>query len=157
MKKIIIILVIIIVIVLFSGVIIYQNALKPVKTAEDKAFQRALNETELTVAEDFHLYNGQETYYVVTGKNENGKDIYVWIPEKEGSIIVRKQSDGVTEQEAIAKLLEEKNPMEIISVRLGMEKQIPLWEIYYRSDGNLINYYYVDFKTGDWRKKIENL
>jgi uncharacterized protein YpmB len=38
-----------------------------------------------------------------------------------------------------------------------MEKNRPLWEIYYRSEGDLINYYYVDFETGKWWKKIENL
>lgn len=157
MKKIIIIIIIIVAIVLVSGIFVYQNALKPMKTAEDKAIQMALEETEIIEAEDFHLYHGQETYYVVKGKNENGTNLYAWIPEKEGRIIVRKQSDGVSKQEAIDKLLEEKNPQEIISVRLGMEKNIPLWEIYYRSEGNLINYYYVDFKTGEWLKKIENL
>ncbi|WP_102274782.1 cell wall elongation regulator TseB-like domain-containing protein [Cytobacillus massiliigabonensis] len=157
MKKIIIISIFIILIVLVSGIFIYQQALKPVKSAEEKAVQTAMEETELTKAEDFYLYNGQETYYVVKGKNEKGKNIYVWIPEKEGRIIVRKQSDGVSEKEAVSKLLEEKNPKEIISVRLGMEKNIPLWEIYYRSEGDLINYYYVDFQTGEWLKKIENL
>jgi uncharacterized protein YpmB len=156
-KKIIIISIFIILIALVSGIFIYQNALKPVKTAEEKAVQMAKEETELTIAEDFYLYNGQETYYVVKGKNEKGTNIYVWIPEKEGRIIVRKQSDGVSEKEAINKLLEEKNPKEIVSVRLGMEKNRPLWEIYYRSEGDLINYYYVDFETGKWWKKIENL
>ena len=38
-----------------------------------------------------------------------------------------------------------------------MENDIPLWEIYYRSENNLINYYYVHFLTGEWLKKIENL
>lgn len=157
MKKIIITSIFIILIVLVSGTIIYQKALKPVKTAEEKAVQIAKEETELTKAEDFYLYNGQETYYVVKGKNAKGTNIYVWIPEKEGRIIVRKQSDGVSEKEAVSNLLKEKNPEEIISVRLGMEKNRPLWEIYYRSEGDLINYYYVDFETGKWWKKIENL
>lgn len=157
MKKIIIISIFIILIVLVSGTIIYQKALKPVKTAEEKAVQTAMEETELTKAEDFYLYNGQETYYVVKGKNAKGTNIYVWIPEKEGRIIVRKQSDGISEKEAVSKLREEKNPKEIVSVRLGIEKNIPLWEIYYRSEGDLINYYYVNFETGEWLKKIENL
>lgn len=156
-KKIIIISIFIILIVLVSGIFIYQNALKPVKTAEKKAVQIAMEETELTKAEDFYLYNGQETYYVLKGKNEKGTNIYVWIPEKEGRIIVRKQSDGASEKEVVSKLLEEKNPKEIISVRLGIEDNRPLWEIHYRSEGNLINYYYVDFETGEWRKSIENL
>ncbi|MBU8879067.1 DUF5590 domain-containing protein [Bacillus sp. FJAT-29790] len=157
MKKFIIISIIIFVVILGTCTIIYVNAQKPVKAAEKKAIQIAMQETKLREAEDFYLYHGHETYYVLKGKDGGGTGIYVWIPEKDGRIIVRKQSDGVTKQEAIDKLREEKNPKKIISVRLGMEKNIPLWEIYYRSEGDLINYYYVDFKTGEWLKKIENL
>lgn len=156
-KKIIVITVIIIAVIIGISAYIYFQSVKPLKEAENKAIQIAMEETKLTEADDFTLYHGQETYYIVEGKDENGTNIYVWVPEKEGRVIVRKQEDGVTKQEAINKLMEEKNPQEIISVRLGMEKNIPLWEIYYRSEGDLINYYYVDFKTGEWLKKIENL
>ncbi|WP_066294383.1 cell wall elongation regulator TseB-like domain-containing protein [Bacillus sp. FJAT-29937] len=157
MKKVIIISLLILAIILGSGVIVYVNAVEPVKAAEKEAIERAMTETRLWKAEDFQLYHGLETYYVIKGVNKAGTSIYVWVPEKEGQIIVRKVTDGVSKQEAINKLKEEKNPKKIISVRLGMEKNIPLWEIYYRTEGNLINYYYVDFKTGEWLKKIENL
>ncbi|KAB2338294.1 peptidase [Cytobacillus depressus] len=157
MKKVIIISLLIFVIFLGSGIFVYFNAVEPVKAAEKKAVEMAMKETRLIHVEDFQLYHGQETYYIVKGKNREGKSIYVWIPEKDGKIIVRKVADGVTKKQAIDKLRQEKSPKEIISVRLGMEKNIPLWEIYYRTDGDLINYYYVDFKTGEWLKKIENL
>ncbi|MBY0122619.1 DUF5590 domain-containing protein [Bacillus sp. S/N-304-OC-R1] len=157
MKKVIIICLLIFSVILVSGIIVYQNAVKPLKAAETIAIERAMKETRLEKAKDFKVYHGQETYYIVKGKNRSGTNIYVWIPEKEGQIIVRKVSDGVSKEDAINKLKEEKHPKEIISVRLGMEKNIPLWEIYYRTDGDLINYYYVDFKSGEWLKKIENL
>lgn len=157
MKKFIIISIIIAAVGISVASVIYMNAINPVKEAKQKAIQIAQDETALVEVDDFSLYHGQETFYIVKGKDNDGTSIYVWIPEKEGRIIVRKQADGITEQEAINKLKEEKDPKEIISVRLGMEKGIPLWEIYYRSEGDLINYYYVDFKTGDWLKKIENL
>ena len=157
MKKVIIISLLMFSVIIGSGIIVYLNAVEPIKAAEKKAIERAMKETRLLEAEDFQLYNGLETYYVIRGKNKAGNSIYVWVPEKEGQIIVRKVTDGVSKQEAINKLKEEKNPKKIISVRLGMEKNRPLWEIYYRTEGNLINYYYVDFKTGEWLKKIENL
>lgn len=157
MKKFIIIGIIIVAVGISIASVIYINAMSPVKEAKEKAIQKAKEETSLVEADGFSLYNGQETFYIVKGKDAEGTGIYVWIPEIEGKITVLKQADGITEQEAINKLKEEKNPKEIISVRLGMEKGIPLWEIYYRSDGDLINYYYVEFKTGDWLKKIENL
>jgi uncharacterized protein YpmB len=91
------------------------------------------------------------------GKVKKGESIIVWIPDKSKEVFVRKTKDGLSKEEAVQKLLQEKNPKKIISVRLGMEKNIPLWEIYYRSQNNLINYYYVHFDTGEWLKKIENL
>ena len=157
MKKFILISILIVAIGICLASVVYINAMNPVKEARELAYQKVKDETSLVEVDDFSLYHGQETYYVVKGKEEDGTSIYVWVPEKEGKIIVLKQADGITEQEAINKLKEEKNPKEIISVRLGIEKGRPLWEMYYRSDGDLINYYYVEFKTGDWLKTIENL
>ncbi|UII54606.1 DUF5590 domain-containing protein [Cytobacillus spongiae] len=136
---------------------VYLNSLEPVKAAEKVAVKQAMEETSLKEASDFSLYHGLHTYYIVKGKDDKGEEIIVWLPEKEGKTIVKKVKDGVTKQQAVEKLLEEKTPKEIVSVRLGIEKNIPLWEIYYRSGDELINYYYVDFETGDWLKKIENL
>lgn len=157
MKKWIIVLSIIV--VAFCGLLIkvYLSALDPVKTAETKAVSRAQEETSLKEVEDFHIYNGIETVNVIEGKSKNGNKIIVWMPEKSKEIFVRKAKNGLTREEAIQKLQQEKSPKKIISVRLGMEKNIPLWEIYYRSNNNLINYYYVHFDTGEWLKKIENL
>jgi len=157
MKKWIIILSIIV--VAFCGLLIkvYLSALDPVKAAETKAVSRAQEEISLKEVEDFHIYNGIETVNVIEGKSKDGDKIIVWMPEKSKEIFVRKAKNGLTREEAIQKLQQEKSPKKIISVRLGMEKNIPLWEIYYRSNNNLINYYYVHFDTGEWLKKIENL
>ncbi|MCM3114600.1 DUF5590 domain-containing protein [Neobacillus sp. MER 74] len=157
MKKWIIVLSIIV--LAFCGLLIkvYLSALDPVKTAETKAVSRAQEKISLKEVEDFHIYNGIETINVIEGKSKNGDKIIVWMPEKSKEIIVRKAKNGLTKEEAIQKLQQEKSPKKIISVRLGMEKNIPLWEIYYRSNNNLINYYYVHFDTGEWLKKIENL
>ncbi|GLB57961.1 cell wall elongation regulator TseB-like domain-containing protein [Cytobacillus sp. NCCP-133] len=157
MRKALIAIIILLVIGIGAGTIIYFNSMKPVNAAEEKALELARKQTDLAVVEDFHLYHGTETYYVIEGQDSEGTKIFVWVPEKTGKIVTQKQSEGISSQEAINRLTQEKNPAEIMSVRLGMEKNIPLWEIHYRSKGDLINYYYIDFKTGEWLKKIENL
>jgi len=108
---------------------------------------------------DFTLYNGTNSYYIVKGTNQSGEKLIAWIPEeeKERKIIVRNEEDGISKEAAIDKLYQSKEPDEVVSVKLGMENQIPLWEIYYRSNDKLINYYYIDFKTGEWLKDIQNL
>jgi uncharacterized protein YpmB len=144
---------------LIAGVSIrvYVNAIKPVNAAEQQALALAKKSVSISKVNDFHIYNGLESIDVIEGKNKQGENIIVWIPEKSKKVIVKRAKDGLSKQEAIQKLLQEKKPKQIISVSLGMEKDIPLWEIYYRSENNLINYYYIDFETGEWLKKIENL
>ncbi|MEH7504627.1 DUF5590 domain-containing protein [Neobacillus drentensis] len=157
MKKWIIFIVIFVVVILGLLIKVYFTSVGPVKAAEKKAFAQANEEISLKEVEDFHIYNGLETVNVLEGKSTKGEKIIVWIPEKSKKVFVKKAKDGLSKEEAIQKLLQEKKPKKIISVRLGMEKNIPLWEIYYRSKNNLINYYYVHFETGEWLKKIENL
>ena len=157
MKKWIIIPVIVLIVIIGLFLKVYFSSVQPVKAAEKKAVSLAKDKVQLSEVDDFHIYNGIETVNVIEGKNKKGSKVIVWIPEKSKKVYIKKAKDGLTKQKAIQKLLQEKKPKKIISVRLGMEKNIPLWEIYYRSENNLINYYYVHFETGEWLKKIENL
>ncbi|WHX99068.1 DUF5590 domain-containing protein [Neobacillus sp. DY30] len=157
MKKIILFLVLFIAICVGVFVKVYASAQEPLSTAQEKAVSLAKEKVQFTDVEDFHIYHGTETVSVLEGKNKKGENIIVWIPEKSKKVIWDKQNNGISKEDAVQRLLEEKSPKKIISVKLGMENNIPLWEIYYRSENNLINYYYVHFETGEWLKKIENL
>lgn len=136
---------------------IYFSAIEPVKIAEKKAVAIAERKVSISKVDDFHLYNGVETVDVIECKNKKGEDLIIWIPEKSKKIIIKRAKSGLSKEDAIRKLEESGNPRKIVSVQLGMENNIPFWEIYYLSKNNLINYYYVHFETGEWLKKIENL
>ncbi len=159
MKKWIWIVSIVIVVVIGIVINIYINALEPLRTDKSKAEAIALKETEITTINDFSIYNGSSSYYIVEGTDDSGEKLIAWIPEKEDNrkIIVKRKKDGISKKEAIQRLYDKKKPAEVMTVKLGMEKNIPLWEIYYRSNDDLINYYYVDFETGEWLKDIQNL
>jgi len=157
MKKWIIFLVVFFVVIIGVITKVYFSAVAPVRAAEKKSVALAKDKVQLSEVQDFHIYNGIETVNVIEGKNNKNEKIIVWIPEKSKSVIVKKAKDGISKEEAVKILMQEKQPKKIISVRLGMENNKPLWEIYYRSENNLINYYYVLFETGEWLKKIENL
>jgi len=147
-----------ILLIIIIGIIstIYLQAVKPVKTVEDKALNIAKEEAAITEIEDFNIYHGEEVFYIIQGKDQNGTQLIVWIPEEQSKPVVKKASDGLSKQEAINKVMKEVDS-EIISVKLGMEEGIPLWEIHSRTSGNLLNYHYIEFETGEWLKKIENL
>ncbi|MGG0716726.1 DUF5590 domain-containing protein [Robertmurraya massiliosenegalensis] len=159
MKKWIWISCIFVIVLIGIAVNIYLNALKPLQSAEAKAEGIALAETDIVKTTDFTLYNGTSSYYIVKGTDQAGKRLIAWIPEedKNRKIVVRNEEDGISKQDAIDTLYQDKQPDEVMSVKLGIENQIPLWEIYYRSNDELINYYYIDFKTGEWLKDIQNL
>ncbi|WP_160721297.1 cell wall elongation regulator TseB-like domain-containing protein [Bacillus sp. USDA818B3_A] len=157
MKKWIVIPLLVVLVISALLVKVYFSSVQPVRAAEKKAVSVAKDHIQFSEIDDFHIYNGNETVSVIEGKNKQGDKVIVWIPDKSKKVFTKKAADGITKEDAIQKLLQEKQPKKIISVRLGMEKNIPLWEIYYRSENNLINYYYVHFETGEWLKKIENL
>lgn len=136
---------------------VYVTAISPLKDAEEKAVEIAKKEASIVSVDEFSIYNGSKTYYVVSGKNDEGIDSIVWVPEDGGKPVIKKKKEGISKEEAIKKLLEQKEPEEIVHVKLGVENNIPLWEIYYRSNDDLINYYYVDFESGEWLKDIQNL
>jgi uncharacterized protein YpmB len=143
----------------FVGLLIftYIRAMQPVDLAKQKAIEIAINETEIVDVDDFGIYHGQDSIAIVEGKDKKGQSVLVFIPEKGEELVVRNKADGISKKQAIKKVNELTNPKKIMDVRIGMEMGIPIWEIYYLSEGNLINYYHLDFETGEWLKKIENL
>ncbi|MGM0899872.1 MAG: DUF5590 domain-containing protein [Bacillota bacterium] len=160
MKKWIIISIVILLASSVGLISVYLNATKPLRIAEKKAIEIAKQETNLTDFHDFQLSNGESTYFVLRAKNPNEEEVYVWISEADGKALIKKVSSGVTEEEAVQTVYSNKDPKEIISVRLGMTKiqktTRPAWEIYYRTDNGRLNYYYVDFETGEKLRAIDN-
>lgn len=161
MKKWILISILVIAVITGIMVNVYLNATEPVKDAEKKAVKIASEETELTDFSEFSLYSGEETYYVMKGINSKQENVYIWINEKNHDVVTRNAKKGITKKEALNKLYEEKNPRQILEVRLGMARiqktDRPAWEIYYRNNSDTINYYYVDFDTGEKLRAIDNL
>ncbi len=157
MKKWLFIIGFLIIVFIICSTVIYVNAVDPLKSAEEKAVRIAKQETSLTEVDNFNLYNGEESFSVLQGKDKNGTKLIVWVPEKEGRLVVKKATDGITRQEAIEIVSGELASDTINSVKLGMEKGIPLWEVHTRTSDHLLNYYSLEFESGEWLKKIENL
>lgn len=160
MKKWIIISVVILLASTVGVISVYLNATKPLRAAEKKAIEIAKQETDLTDFHDFQMSNGESTHFVLRGKDPNEEEVYVWISEDDRKTLIKKVNSGVSEEEAVKTVYANKDPQEIISVRLGMTKiqktTRPSWEIYYRTDNGHLNYYYVDFETGEKLRAIDN-
>ncbi|MCH1624713.1 DUF5590 domain-containing protein [Ferdinandcohnia quinoae] len=155
MKKWIFIIIIILILVVWRAISIYQSAFEPVKQAEEKATQIALENTDLQSIENTYSYYGTNAYQVILGKNQDDEEIIVWVPENKGDVVLRKVSEGITEEEALHILSKERNPKEIRSIKLGIEDHLPIWEIIYIGEDNRLTYYKLYFETGKYRNSIK--
>jgi uncharacterized protein YpmB len=140
-----------------ASVILYQSARAPVEEEIDQASKRVLDETPIKEIDQANIYHGANAYTVVIGKDGDNEKMVAFVPEKKGKIIVKQWADGISKEQAINKLNDEKNPDEILSVRLGHESVGPVWEITYLDNQKNLNYFYLLFSNGEWWKKIENL
>jgi uncharacterized protein YpmB len=158
MKKWITIIVLLFIIIgITASVLLYQVSRNPLDHKADQALKRVENETAIVKVESTSFYNGTKSYMVVTGENEQSEKLVAWVPNKKGKIIEKKWADGITKDQAINKLKDEKKPKELLSVRLGYESVGPVWEMTYLDQQDNLNYYYLLFSTGEWWRKIENL
>ncbi|ENI8396466.1 DUF5590 domain-containing protein [Listeria monocytogenes] len=149
----------IIIVFVVAAFLYIRYAEKPVTNAETEALDRISGQVDLKTTDQFYLYNGpKEVYYVLTGKNSKNQNIIVWVPKKKSDkVYVKFTSDGITKQQARDKVTKEKNPKKILHVNLGMEKETPIWEVAYLDKNDKLNYFDINFETGEWYREIENL
>ncbi|MGR3764801.1 cell wall elongation regulator TseB-like domain-containing protein [Rossellomorea sp. NS-SX7] len=140
-----------------ASVLLYKSARSPVEAEFDQASKRVLDETSINKIEKVSIYHGAKSYTVITGMDDQNEKVVAFVPEKKEEIIVKKWADGISKEQAINKLNDEKQPEEILSVRLGHESVGPVWEITYLDKQKNLNYFYLLFSNGEWWKKIENL
>ncbi|MBD1381671.1 cell wall elongation regulator TseB-like domain-containing protein [Metabacillus arenae] len=138
---------------IFSDV--YQTA-RAGKTANyDNIRQVALDKAEFSSVEKIDSFYGKEEYYIVHGK-KNGENVVAWVPEDtKKKIVVKKQSSGVSSEEVLSKLKQERNPKKIVNIQLGIsEKDGLLWEVKYIDTKDRLTYYYVTFEDGTFIKRF---
>ena len=82
----------------------------------------------------------------------------VWIPDNHREkIVVMNAASGKTKKDILSIVQQKTNPDKIISVKLGMEKSVPLWEVTYKNSSGKYNYDYYDFQTGEWLKYYRSI
>lgn len=150
-------LLILIILIFLVGWSIYAVGNHPKAEAERQATTIAKRYANLKTRTDFYIYNRENTYYTVAGKNNKGQRILVIVPQKNGSVRVVKQSTGLTEQQALAQVKSNEHPKRVLKAVPGIFNDKVVWEVtYLNSKGNLC-YDLVNFKTGSYVQQINNL
>lgn len=131
----------------FSSLYLLKNATKPFVHAKQQAVKVAEKYTGLQKVSDVNIYNGKETYYHITGQNGAGEDLFVLVPEKSSDIFVYRPSEGISQEEAETRAVEN-GAQDVQRTVLGYTDQHAVWEV---KAGTA--YYIIDFKTGELLEK----
>ncbi|MGQ3490624.1 cell wall elongation regulator TseB-like domain-containing protein [Limosilactobacillus mucosae] len=150
-------LLILIILIFLVGWSIYAVGNHPKAEAERQATTIAKRYANLKTRTDFYIYNRENTYYTVAGKNNKGQKILVIVPQKNGSVRIVNQSTGLTEQQALAQVKSNEHPKKVLKAVPGIFNDKVVWEVtYLNSKGNLC-YDLINFKTGSYVQQINNL
>lgn len=148
MKKWILIIILVIVAGISYGVYVYNNTMSNKHLGEDKAIADAKKEASLSTITATDYYHGMSSYTIIEGTNSTGEQMIVWVPTSGGKVLSKQKKDGISQQQAAQIVTKDKQPKQIIKVKLGAENETPLWEITYIDQSNRYHYYYVNFTDG---------
>jgi uncharacterized protein YpmB len=137
----------------FYGVHIYQETISQKVQSESRAIAAAKKKAGVVTVSSVDYYNGKDPYQVVKGVNKKKQQVIVWVPEKKGKVVTRKASGGISKEQAVQIVTKERSPKEIIKVKLGIENNVPLWEITYIDQEDRYTYYYMDYEDGKFLKR----
>ncbi|MFC0559920.1 cell wall elongation regulator TseB-like domain-containing protein [Halalkalibacter alkalisediminis] len=153
MKKwLIIIFVLVTVLLTGAGVYAYQTIREPLLHELEQAEHFVRGQVLQTVY-DVSYYHGTETYYVFFGLTEDEEDTIVWVSEDFSAYHTEKVSEGITKEEAIAIVKQQDRVKRIQSVKLGYERNLPVYEVTYLNEDNRKGYYYLTFEDGTFMKR----
>lgn len=156
-KKVLIVSIILMIVVIVFSISVYRTANAPLRRAEKEAFAVAKDASGLTEVTDFYWYNGTQTYFTVTGLNEENEEIVAIVAQDGGATTILNKKDLVTEKQAIQLAKKETNAKEVLEARIGIEKDIAVWEVAYKQENGRLGYYVLSLETGEWIKGIENI
>lgn len=136
---------------------ILNKSLGPLKQAKAETVSIAQKEASLAEVDDFFWYNGDETYFTVTGKDKDSKKIIFLLKQAGGSFEVIEQEGSLSKSEAIKKVRELENPEHILEARIGKHKGLAVWEVSFRQENGKIAYTMLSLETGEWLRTIKNI
>lgn len=152
-KKLLFIFFVLFVLFIIFLIVYYRIIRSPYIDEERVALEVMYANTNIVKVNDTFFYHGTDAYHVIEGIDEDGEEKIVWVDTTKGEVIVRNKSDGLTKEAVKQFALEKLAAEKIISIRLGIEQQLPVYEITYLDEEGRYAYYYMTFKNGTFVKR----
>lgn len=157
MKKFFLGLAVFLVAVIIGAVVVYTKSVALYNESEEQAFDYAITNSDIVVPEEFYWYNDKETYFTVVGQTEQNEELVVLINQDNGEVTSIPIEETISKQEAIQLTKQARQPDKILEARIGMDNEIPVWEVSYRNENGRLGYYILALKDGEWLKTINNI
>ncbi len=157
MKRYVIILVILVIALMFEGYRIYNQLQSTQASNVSIAIKRALEETNLTKANQSYYFTGPKSYHVIEGINEENNPIFVYVGEDEEEKIVQVGvEEGVTREEIERLTMVSYPDGEVLRVNPGILNNQFIWEVLSRSKADeKLQYIFYDFHSGAQMKSFK--
>ena len=138
--------------------IVFYQAEKPFATSSKVAEEAVLANNVLEKVDKTNHYHGKTSWITVYGTDKNNHEKIIFVEEKTTKILKAVSiKDGITEQKAIANVKRDEDVKKILNASLGLDKDIPFWEVSYLDDDDTLNYAYLNFADGKRLKQITKL
>ncbi|MBB6735470.1 DUF5590 domain-containing protein [Cohnella zeiphila] len=122
-----------VVLVCISFVLYIRSAEADYRAEANQAIRTAKQEAGLKKTDEAIKHVWDDTVWVVTGKDADGNDIFVWeLPD--GTVTKEKAADGLAKSQAVSRFREENGNLQIVRIIPGWFQGQPVWEIRYESD-----------------------
>lgn len=157
MKKFLITLLVTMLLLILGVTAILTRSLSPYNQAQAETTELATRRANLAEAEDFYWFNGDETFFTVTGTDTEGTPIIVIVQQDGGAIEVINQADAITAYEAIEKTIHRETPQSILEARIGMYNDAPIWEVSFKQENGSLGYSIYSLTSGEWIRTIKNI
>lgn len=157
MKKFVIGLVLVMSVFIVGAIYIYQQSHAPYASAKQETVAFITERTDLTEAEAFYWYNGEESYFTVQGLTESGDEMIYIVKQDGGQILSLAVKDTISKAEAIKQAKDSRSPAKILDATIGIMDGTPIWEVSYRNENDRLGYYVIDLQTGEWIRTIDNI
>ncbi|WP_197276325.1 PepSY domain-containing protein [Bacillus sp. JCM 19034] len=153
MKKWIISFTFIVFMLLIAGSIYFFTIIRePLVEQFDQVERYVLNQDLLDSIDEISYYHGQEVVYVARGELDS-IERYVWVTDDLTTAYEANVDEGITEEEAISLVHQHEPIVELQAIRIGLERNRPLYEITFINENERKSYYYLHFKDGTLIKR----
>ncbi|WP_145912962.1 DUF5590 domain-containing protein [Pediococcus damnosus] len=146
------------VIILIGGTsIIYHEVRQPVDSAKSQSLKIAKKYGHLKKETAFSWASYDQTYYTVTGTNQQNAPIYVIISNNGKKVRIFKQSAGINRNDVLKQVWNNDNPKKVTTISMGIFKKKPVWEVGYMNASGQLCLKTLNFKNGEVVRHVNNI